>query len=123
MKKIILASIAFVATSIALVAGQFDFLEDLIELKFQNISDGNKNYTLDDVDVEIFNGQPYVKLEIEGFSGDAGWSDFDKEKYKAYATGLANFVREQLSSDTKVRIALILDCTIGKDRLLEDGLY
>ncbi len=123
MKKFILTISAIIATTLVAIAGKFDLIEDQIELKFSTISDANESYTIDEVDVDSFNGAPIIKLEIEGFWGDAGWSHFDKTKYNEYATKLANFVREQLNTKQKVKIMLVLDRTIGKKLLLEEGAF
>lgn len=62
-------------------------------------------------------------MEVEAFSGDGGWSKFDKEAYNKIATSIADEIRKMTDTTDKIEITLILEREIGKDMLLHEGNY
>lgn len=124
MKKLLIG--LFLTTSLLSFAkdDKFDYLEDKLELKYQELVDSKNNkLKVDGIDVKSFNGNTYIDIEIETFSGDGGWNKFDKSSYDKIAKEIANEVRQLLNNNEKVEINLILEREIGKDMLLNSNLY
>ena len=124
MKKLLIG--LFLTTSLLSFAkdDKFDYLEDKLELKYQELVDSKNNkLKVDGIDVKSFNGNTYIDIEIETFSGDGGWNKFDKNSYDKIAKEIANEVRQLLNNNEKVEINLILERDIGKDMLLNSNLY
>ncbi len=123
MKKLLMG--LFLVTSIMAVADdKYDYVEDKLELKYSVLTDNRKNtLDVDGIDMGVFNGQPFVNIEIESFSGDGGWGKFDKGSYDKLAREIADDVREMLNTNEKVEITLVLEREIGKDMMLHNGKY
>lgn len=124
MKKLLIG--LFLTTSLFSFANDdaFDYVEDKLELKYQELVDNKNNrLTIDDIDVKTFNGKIYVNIEAEAFSGDGGWSKFDKNSYNKIAKNIADEIRQMTNSNDKIEINLILEREIGKDMLLDSNLF
>lgn len=122
MKKLMAG--VFFTFSLMAMAGDYDYIEDRIELKYSILKDSKNNILkIDDVDVEIFNNKIFLNMEIEAIAGDGGWKKFDKSSYDKLAKQIAQDIREMLNTDEKVEITLILDKEVGKDTILENNVY
>lgn len=123
MKKILIGAFLLVS-SLTFADGGLDFLEDRLESKYKTITDKTNNkIIIDEIDVDYFNGKPYVKLEIESLAGDGGWSKFDKASYEDIAKQIANEVRSALNTNEPVEINVILDKEFGRDELLNTANF
>lgn len=123
MKKLLV--IGLLVLSALSFAGdkKLDYVEDKLQLKYTELSDGKNTLNIDDIDVDTFNNKIYVNMEVETFSGDGGWSNFNKETYNKIATQIADDIRAMTNTDKKIEISLVLDRKIGKDLLLSEGEY
>lgn len=123
MKKLLMG--LFLVTSLMAVADdRYDYVEDKLELKYGVLTDSKKNtLDIDDFEMGVFNGHPFVNMEIEAFSGDGGWEKFDKTSYDKIAKQIADDVRAMLNTNEPVEITLILDKEIGKDMMLHSANY
>lgn len=124
MKKLVVGLLLVVSALSFAKDDKFDYLEDKLQLKYQELVDSKKNkLSIDDIDVKSFDGRGYVTIEVETFSGDGGWSKFDKASYNKIAKEIADEVRQLLNNNEKVEITLVLEREVGKDMMLESGLY
>lgn len=123
MKKFFIMALLAISTMIYADKDQFDYVEDKIQLKYVELNDGKHTLKIDDIDVGSFNGKLYVTMEVEAFSGDGGWSKFDKTAYDKIATGIADDIRRMTNTNDKVEISLVLEREIGKDMLLDEGEF
>lgn len=122
MKKLIAGM--FFTISIIAMAGDYDYIEDRLELKYSTLKDNKNNILkIDDMEVGVFGNKIFVNMEIETFSDDGGWKKFDKSSYDKIAKEIANEVRSFLNTDKQIEISLILDKKVGKDTLLHNGNY
>lgn len=122
MKKLIVG--IFFTISIIAMAGDYDYIEDRLELKYSTLKDNKNNILkIDDMEVGVFGNKIFVNMEIETFSDDGGWKKFDKSSYDKIAKEIANEVRSFLNTDKQIEISLILDKKVGKDTLLHNGKY
>lgn len=122
MKKLIVG--IFFTISIIAMAGDYDYIEDRLELKYSTLKDNKNNILkIDDMEVGVFGNKIFVNMEIETFSDDGGWKKFDKSSYDKIAKEIANEVRSFLNTDKQIEISLILDKEVGKDTLLHNGKY
>lgn len=122
MKKLIAGM--FFTISIIAMAGDYDYIEDRLELKYSILKDNKNNILkIDDMEVGVFGNKIFVNMEIETFSDDGGWKKFDKSSYDKIAKEIANEVRSFLNTDKQIEISLILDKEVGKDTLLHNGNY
>lgn len=122
MKKLIAGM--FFTISIIAMAGDYDYIEDRLELKYSTLKDNKNNILkIDDMEVGVFGNKIFVNMEIETFSDDGGWKKFDKSSYDKLAKEIANEVRSFLNTDKQIEISLILDKEVGKDTLLHNGNY
>lgn len=122
MKKLITG--VFFTLSLMAIAGDYDYIEDRLELKYSTLKDSKNNILkIDDVEVGVFGNKIFVNMEIETFSGDGGWKNFDKSSYDKIAKEIAKEVRAFLNIDEKVEVNLILDKEVGKDILLHTESY
>ncbi|MCI6153407.1 MAG: hypothetical protein MR673_09855 [Fusobacterium perfoetens] len=124
MKKILLG-LFLSLTMVSFADDKYDYIEDKLELKYQQLVD-NKNNKLDieGIDVGTFGNKLYVKIEMETFSGDGGWEKFDKVSYEKIAKNIADEVRQMLDTNSEVEVSLILEKEMGdKDILLASKIY
>lgn len=124
MKKMLLG--LFLAISMVSFAdGKYDYVEDKLELKYQQLIDSKNNkLNVEGIDVGTFGNKIYVKIEMETFSGDGGWEKFDKGSYEKIAKNIADEVREMLDTKSEVEINLILEKEMGdKEILLDSKIY
>lgn len=122
MKKLMAGM--FFTISIIAMAGDYDYIEDRLELKYSTLKDNKNNILkIDDMEVGVFGNKIFVNMEIETFSDDGGWKKFDKSSYDKIAKEIANEVRSFLNTDKQIEISLILDKEVGKDTLLHNGNY
>lgn len=102
----------------------YKYIEKKLELKYGVLKDNKQNELfIHDIDVGIFNGKPYVNLEIETIIGDGGWKEFDKNYYKNIAKDMADYVRNMLNTNEAVEITVIIDNELGRDRVLANETY
>ena len=121
MKKILITSLFILSTLSFADNNSFDYVEDKLQLKYVELNDGKNKLNIDDIDVGSFNNKIYINMEVEAFSGDGGWSKFNKEAYDRIATQIADDIRKMTNTNEKVEVTLILEREIGKDMLLHDG--
>lgn len=123
MKKLLMG-LFLVTTLIAVADDQYDYIEDKLELKYSILTDSKKNtLNIDGIDMGVFNGHAFVKMEIEAFSGDGGWEKFDKASYNKIAKEIADDVRAMLNSNNPVEVTLIVEREVGKDAMLHSANY
>lgn len=123
MKKFLIVSLLSLSALAYAGNDKFDYVEDKLQLKYVELNDGKTTLNIDDIDVGSFNNKIYVNMEVEAFSGDGGWSKFDKEVYNKIATSIADEIRKMTDTTDKIEITLILEREIGKDMLLNEGEY
>ena len=123
MKKILITSLFILSTLSFADNNSFDYVEDKLQLKYVELNDGKNKLNIDDIDVGSFNNKIYINMEVEAFSGDGGWSKFNKEAYDRIATQIADDIRKMTNTNEKVEVTLILEREIGKDMLLHEGEY
>lgn len=123
MKKLVIAGLFIISALSFAGKNSFDYVEDKLQLKYAELNDGKNTLDIDDIDVNSFNDKIYVSMEVEAFSGDGGWSKFNKETYNKIATQIADDIRKMTNTDEKIEISLVLEREIGKDMLLSEGEY
>lgn len=123
MKKLLVMGLLVLSALSFAGDKKLDYVEDKLQLKYTELSDGKNTLNIDDIDVDTFNNKIYVNMEVETFSGDGGWSNFNKETYNKIATQIADDIRAMTNTDKKIEISLVLDRKIGKDLLLSEGEY
>ena len=124
MKKIFLASFLLICFSVfAEDNSPFDILEDKFQIKYATLNDGTTNLKVDDIDIGMINTTPFINIEIESFMGNGSWEKFNKDKYNAIITGLADEFRAVIGTDKKVSVTLTLDPEIGNKVFLNEGQY
>lgn len=123
MKKLLIISLFIISTLSFADNNPYDYVEDKLQLKYVELTDGKNKLDIDDIDVGSFNNKIYVNMEVEAFSGDGGWSKFDKAAYDKIATQIADDIRKMTNTSDKIEITLVLEREIGKDMLLHEGEY
>lgn len=123
MKKLLVVGLFIISALSFADNDPFDYVEDKLQLKYVELNDGKNRLDIDDIDVGSFNNKIYVNMEVEAFSGDGGWSKFDKSAYDKIATQIADDIRKMTNTTDKVEITLVLEREIGKDMLLHEGEY
>lgn len=123
MKKLLILGLFILSILSFADNNPFDYVEDKLQLKYVELTDGKNKLDIDDIDVASFNNKIYVNMEVEAFSGDGGWSKFDKTTYNKIATQIADDIRKMTNTSDKVEITLVLEREIGKDMLLHEGEY
>ena len=81
MKKLLIISLFIISALSFADNNPYDYVEDKLQLKYVELTDGKNKLDIDDIDVGSFNNKIYVNMEVEAFSGDGGWSKFDKAAY------------------------------------------
>lgn len=123
MKKLLIISLFIISALSFADNNPYDYVEDKLQLKYVELTDGKNKLDIDDIDVGSFNNKIYVNMEVEAFSGDGGWSKFDKAAYDKIATQIADDIRKMTNISDKIEITLVLEREIGKDMLLHEGEY
>lgn len=123
MKKLLIISLFIISALSFADNNPYDYVEDKLQLKYVELTDGKNKLNIDDIDVGSFNNKIYVNMEVEAFSGDGGWSKFDKAAYDKIATQIADDIRKMTNTSDKIEITLVLEREIGKDMLLHEGEY
>lgn len=130
MKKLLIISLFIISALSFADNNPYDYVEDKLQLKYVELTDGKNKLDIDDIDVGSFNNKIYVNMEVEAFSGDGGWSSgdggwskFDKASYDKIATQIADDIRKMTNTSDKIEITLVLEREIGKDMLLHEGEY
>lgn len=123
MKKLLIISLFIISALSFADNNPYDYVEDKLQLKYVELTDGKNKLDIDDIDVGSFNNKIYVNMEVEAFSGDGGWSKFDKVAYDKIATQIADDIRKMTNTSDKIEITLVLEREIGKDMLLHEGEY
>ncbi|NME35339.1 MULTISPECIES: hypothetical protein [Fusobacterium] len=124
MKKLLLG-IFLSLTMVSFADDMYDYVEDKLELKYQELVDKKNNkLEIEDFEVGNFGKKIYVKMEMETFTGDGGWEKFDKKSYEKIAQNIADDIREMLDINNKVEVNLILEKDLeDKDVLLHSKVY
>ena len=123
MKKLLIISLFIISALSFADNNPYDYVEDKLQLKYVELTDGKNKLDIDDIDVGSFNNKIYVNMEVEAFSGDGGWSKFDIASYDKIATQIADDIRKMTNTSDKIEITLVLEREIGKDMLLHEGEY
>ena len=123
MKKLLIISLFIISALSFADNNPYDYVEDKLQLKYVELTDGKNKLDIDDIDVGSFNNKIYVNMEVEAFSGDGGWSKFDKAAYDKIATQIADDIRKMTNTSDKIEITLVLEREIGKDMLLHEEEY
>ena len=120
-----LIGLMLIMSSFAFAGGDktFDLLEDQIELKHSYITDGTHKLKIEDIDIGVVNGIPFVVIETDSLFTDRVWKDFDKKAYNDVAKDIADEIRAALDTKSEVNISLILDREFGKDMVLSEAQY
>ena len=124
MKKQLIG-LMLIMSSFAFAGGDktLDLLEEKIELKHSFITDGTHKLKIEDIDIGIVNGVPFVVIETESLFTDRAWKDFNKKAYNDFAKDIADEIRAALDTKSEVNISLILDREFGKDMVLSEAQY
>ena len=120
-----LIGLMLIMSSFAFAGGDktLDLLEEKIELKHSFITDGTHKLKIDDIDIGVVNGTPFVVIETDSLFTDRVWKDFDKKAYNDVAKDIADEIRAALDTKSEVNISLILDREFGKDMVLSEAQY
>ena len=120
-----LIGLMLIMSSFAFAGGDktLDLLEEKIELKHSFITDGTHKLKIEDIDIGIVNGIPFVVIETDSLFTDRAWKDFDKKAYNDVAKDIADEIRAALDTKSEVNISLILDREFGKDMVLSEAQY
>ena len=105
MKKLLIISLFIISALSFADNNPYDYVEDKLQLKYVELTDGKNKLDIDDIDV------------------DGGWSKFDKASYDKIATQIADDIRKMTNTSDKIEITLVLEREIGKDMLLHEGEY
>lgn len=124
MKKQLIG-LMLIMSSFAFAGGDktLDLLEEKIELKHSFITDGTHKLKIEDIDIGVVNGIPFVVIETDSLFTDMAWKDFDKKAYNDVAKDIADEIRAALNTKSEVNISLILDREFGKDMVLSEAQY
>ena len=110
MKKQLIG-LMLIMSSFAFAGGDktLDLLEEKIELKHSYITDGTHKLKIDDIDIGVINGTPFVVIETDSLFTDKAWEEFNKKEKstnsktenftetKTKETEFKDFVKESLS--------------------------
>ncbi|BBA50578.1 hypothetical protein FV113G1_09250 [Fusobacterium varium] len=120
-----LIGLMLIMSSFAFAGGDktLDLLEEKIELKHSFITDGTHKLKIEDIDIGVVNGIPFVVIETDSLFTDRVWKDFDKKAYNDVAKDIADEIRAALDTKSEVNISLILDREFGKDMVLSEAQY
>ena len=120
-----LIGLMLIMSSFAFAGGDktLDLLEEKIELKHSFITDGTHKLKIEDIDIGVVNGIPFVVIETDSLFTDRAWKDFDKKAYNDVAKDIADEIRAALDTKSEVNISLILDKEFGKDKVLSEAQY
>ncbi|WP_308009490.1 hypothetical protein [uncultured Fusobacterium sp.] len=120
-----LIGLMLIMSSFAFAGGDktLDLLEEKIELKHSFITDGTHKLKIEDIDIGVVNGIPFVVIETDSLFTDRAWKDFDKKAYNDVAKDIADEIRAALDTKSEVNISLILDREFGKDMVLSEAQY
>ncbi|WP_373076784.1 hypothetical protein [Fusobacterium varium] len=120
-----LIGLMLIMSSFAFAGGDktLDLLEEKIELKHSFITDGIHKLKIEDIDIGVVNGIPFVVIETDSLFTDRAWKDFDKKAYNDVAKDIADEIRAALDTKSEVNISLILDREFGKDMVLSEAQY
>ena len=94
-----------------------------MELKHSYITDGTHKLKIDDIDIGVVNGTPFVVIETGSLFTDRARKEFSKKAYNDVAKDIADEIRAALNTDAEVNISLILDKEFGKDKVLSEAQY
>lgn len=124
MKKQLIG-LMLIMSSFAFAGGDktLDLLEEKIELKHSYITDGIHKLKIDDIDIGVVNGTPFVVIETDSLFTDKAWEEFNKKAYNDVAKDIADEIRAALDTKAEVNITLILDKEFGKDKVLSEAQY
>ena len=78
---------------------------------------------IDDIDIGVINGTPFVVIETDSLFTDKAWEEFNKKAYNDVAKDIADEIRAALDTKAEVNITLILDKEFGKDKVLSEAQY
>lgn len=98
-------------------------IEENIYLKHAYISDGTHKLKIDSISIVVIDEFPFVVLETESLFTDNQWEKFDKAVYNKFAESIAKDVRLAFETNSKVKIALVLNKIFGKDKVLIESEY
>jgi len=124
MKKQLIG-LMLIMSSFAFANGDktLDLLEEKIELKHSYITDGTHKLKIEDIDIGVVNGIPFVVIETDSLFTDRAWKEFNKKAYNDVAKDIADEIRAALDTKSEVNISLILDREFGKDMVLSEAQY
>ncbi|MCI6032259.1 hypothetical protein [Fusobacterium varium] len=124
MKKQLIG-LMLIISSFAFAGGDktFDLLEDQMELKHSYITDGTHKLKINDIDIGVVDGIPFVVIETDSLFTDRAWKEFNKKAYNDVAKDIADEIRAALDTKSEVNISLILDREFGKDMVLSEAQY
>ena len=124
MKKQLIG-LVLIMSSFAFANGDktLDLLEEKIELKHSFITDGTHKLKIEDIDIGVVNGIPFVVIETDSLFTDRAWKEFNKKAYNDVAKDIADEIRAALDTKSEVNISLILDREFGKDMVLSEAQY
>ncbi len=124
MKKQLIG-LMLIMSSFAFANGDktLDLLEEKIELKHSFITDGTHKLKIEDIDIGVVNGIPFVVIETDSLFTDRAWKEFNKKAYNDVAKDIADEIRAALDTKSEVNISLILDREFGKDMVLSEAQY
>lgn len=104
--------------------GQEKFLENHLEMTKRNLTDGNIQLRYIDYDVDIYENNIFVQLEVNTFSRDSNWSKFDKKTFEKLMVEIVAEVRNSISNQTiPVNISLELDKKMGADEIVYNKTF
>lgn len=121
MKKLLLG--IFLAISMMSFSDDmYDYIEDKLELKYQEIIDSKNNkLVIDGIDVGRVEERFYLNIEIESYVGNGNWDKFDKNDYNKIVNQMANEIRNYLEVNDNVEVNLIFENKLSDEKKLLDS--
>ncbi|MCI6152117.1 MAG: hypothetical protein MR673_03195 [Fusobacterium perfoetens] len=121
MKKLLLG--IFLAISMMSFSDDmYDYIEDKLELKYQEIIDSKNNkLVIDGIDVGRVGERFYLNIEIESYVGNGNWDKFDKNDYNKIVNQMANEIRNYLEINDNVEVNLIFENKLSDEKKLLDS--
>ncbi len=123
MKKLVLSLLLVLIVSVGVAfagSDRFEAQEKILESQLdmnQNVlTDGKVKIENIEYDVDIYENNVLVQLEMNVISGDGNWSKFDKPAFDKLMQNTVAKIRKNLNNQTiPVNVSVELDKKIGED--------
>ncbi len=128
MKKIILGLILVLSVGALADDGPFENQEEMLEKRFEmtqnELTDGKIKLGEVDYEIDIYENNILVQLEIEPFSGDGNWSEFNKKTFDELMQNMADEIRNSIGNSTiPVNISVEIERRFKKDEMVYNKTF